>query len=45
MNKKFLVENIYKKIFFYVGLDPDIDKFPISVLQDDDPYFFLTKKL
>ena len=45
MNKKFLVENIYKKIFLCVGLDPDLDKFPISVLQDDDPIFSFNKKI
>ena len=46
MNKKLLVENIYKKkSFLCVGLDPDIDKFPISILQDDDPIFSFNKKI
>tara|TARA_S200000501_G_scaffold298383_1_gene284923 strand:+ start:868 stop:1671 length:804 start_codon:yes stop_codon:yes gene_type:complete len=46
MNKKELIKNIYKKkSFLCVGLDPDLEKFPSSVLKEDDPIFYFNKKI
>ena len=44
MNKKKLIEKIHeKKSFLCVGLDPDLDKFPSFILNEEDPIFFFNK--
>ena len=44
MNKKKLIEKIHeKKSFLCVGLDPDLDKFPSFILNEEDQFSFLTK--
>lgn len=46
MNKKKLIEKIHeKKSFLCVGLDPDLDKFPSFILNEEDPIFFFNKKI
>ncbi len=46
MKKTQLVKNIYKKkSFLCVGLDPDLEKFPSSILKEIDPIFSFNKKI
>ena len=46
MNKNELIEKIFeKKSFLCVGLDPDLDKFPTSILREEDPIFSFNKKI
>ncbi len=46
MNKTKLIEKIFeKKSFLCVGLDPDLDKFPNSILKEEDPIFSFNKKI
>lgn len=40
MNKQKLIEQIRKKnTFLCVGLDPDVDKLPKHILEEEDPIF------
>ncbi len=46
MNKLKLTEKIFEKqSFLCVGLDPDLKKFPSSVLKENDPIFYFNKKI
>ena len=46
MNRKEIIEQIkLKKTFLCVGLDPDIDKIPNHLLEEEDPIFEFNKQI
>lgn len=46
MNKEKLIEQIkLKKTFLCVGLDPDIDKIPKHILDEEDPIFEFNREI
>jgi orotidine-5'-phosphate decarboxylase len=46
MNREALIEQIrLKKSFLCVGLDPDLDKIPAHLLQEEDPIFEFNKAI
>ncbi len=46
MNKQKLIEQIkQKKTFLCVGLDPDLDKFPKHLLENEDPIFGFNREI
>lgn len=46
MNRKKLIEQIrQKKTFLCVGLDPDVDKLPKHILEEEDPIFEFNREI
>ena len=46
MNKQQLIEQIkLKKTFLCVGLDPDVDKMPKHILDEEDPIFEFNREI